>query len=118
MKKKLFVLFFLVALVSCGGVNKQDIAEGCASISSSYIDSQLRKGDWKYDPRFNNIRVELKKKKNPNFKQNSSLERRQQETISRLQYQNIAVSAIQNDYDNPSFYDSCIKTLSEDFEAS
>jgi Skp family chaperone for outer membrane proteins len=63
MKKKLFVLFFLVALVSCGGVNKQDIAEGCASISSSYIDSQLRKGDWKYDPRFNNIRVELKKRK-------------------------------------------------------
>ena len=112
------MLFSLIVLVSCGGVNKQDIAEGCASISSRYVDSQLKKGEWKYDPRFNGIRIELEKKKNPDFIQNSSFERRQYETLSRLIYQNIAASAIQNDYDNPDFYDSCIKKLSEDFGVS
>ena len=47
-------------LVACGGVSKNDVIEVCSTISSSYVDSQLRQGIFKEDPRFRNLLIKLR----------------------------------------------------------
>ena len=95
-------------LVSCGGVSKKDITDVCSSISSRYIDSQLKQGIWEEDPRFRNLLLELRKK--------NGITPNDPGMLSRTIYSNIALSALLENRKSPNFYNQCIKDLSEDFE--
>tara|TARA_Y100000768_G_scaffold335165_1_gene276236 strand:- start:662 stop:1012 length:351 start_codon:yes stop_codon:yes gene_type:complete len=113
--KKLFLVFLALSLLASCGVSNKDIADACATISSPYIDSQLRMGKWKADPRFNNILNELKRKKNRNHENDPSYYDIDN-MVSDLIYTNIALGALNKNENNPKFFSSCVEILSERFE--
>ena len=106
--KKIIFLPILFLLVACGGVTKKDVTKVCLTISSSYVDSQLRQGIFKEDPRFKMLLVELREKQG--ITDHTLVDIR-----STGIYNNIALSALVENRRNPNFYRSCLKILSEDF---
>ena len=106
--KKIIFLPILFLLVACGGVTKEDVTKVCLTISSSYVDSQLRQGIFKEDPRFKMLLVELREKQ-------GITDHTYIDILSTQMYNNIALSALVENRSNPNFYRSCLKKLSEDF---
>ena len=110
MKKIIFlpILFLLVACGGVSGVSKEDVTKVCLTISSSYVDSQLRQGIFKEDPRFKMLLVEL-------YEKQGTTDYTYIDIISRSKYNSIALQAIAENRRNPNFYGSCLKNLSEEF---
>ena len=107
MKKTIFVpILFL--LVACGGVSKDDVIEVCSTISSSYVDSQLRQGIFKEDPRFRNLLIKLREKQGITNHEYIDI-------LSSTTYNSIALGALVENRSYPNFYRQCIKELSEEF---
>lgn len=106
--KKIALLPILFLLVACGGVTKDDVTEVCSKISSSYVDSQLRQGIFKEDPRFRNLLIELREKQ-------GITDHEYIDILSSTTYNSIALGAIVENRSYPNFYRQCIKKLSEEF---
>ena len=116
MIKKVIFCISLFLLVSCsgGGVTKNDLVTTCSMVSSDYIDSQLKKGIFNVDPRFESLIIVLREKNGITDHSQFTLY-----NTSDYIYKNIALRAINRSNENgtyPNFYLECILKLSEEFE--